>query len=170
MRQRKNLEIDGTMEVPAQEMMTFPYRLAKSGDYNTLTIFIPRQIKEALQLTANSLVQVAIKTITEQECKEIFIGVPNPKGTKAEPVRWNTRQYVRQCRGEMMNCPVCQKSGTLQRHIGQRKRRIKNKIYECSVQYIYVYHGASRERHYISRKRFPEFFNEHIQKKGEKQQ
>ena len=110
LRQRKTLEIDGTMEVPAQEMMTFPYRLAKSGDYNNLTIFIPRQIKEALQLTANSLVQVAIKTITEQECKEIFIGVPNPKGTKAEPVRWNTRQYVRQCRGEMMNCPVCKKA------------------------------------------------------------
>ena len=98
---RRKLERDGVLLVPQAEFQSFPAVIYKLSPY-ALGITIPKDIIKSLNLTRGSLIQVAIRPISEEYSLREYGYVPRlRKGTK--PVK---RRII---------CPKCGKPGYLYR-------------------------------------------------------
>ena len=95
---RRNLERDGVLLVPQTEFQSFPAVVYKASEYS-LGVTIPKDIIKSLNLTHGSLIQVAIRPISEEYSLREYGYVPRlPKGDK--------RRII---------CPKCGKPGYLYR-------------------------------------------------------
>ena len=98
---RRNLERDGVLLVPQTEFQSFPAVIHKASQY-TLRITIPKDIIKSLNLTHGSIVQVAIRPISEEYSLREYGYIPRLlKGGIQKPVK---RRII---------CPKCGKPGYL---------------------------------------------------------
>jgi len=98
---RRKLERDGVLLVPQTEFQSFPAVIHKANPY-TLGITIPKDIVKSLNLTHGSLIQVAIRPISEEYSLREYGYVPRLlKGSGTKPVK---RRII---------CPKCGKPGYL---------------------------------------------------------
>ena len=100
---RHKLEKDGVLLVPQTEFQSFPAVIHKANPY-TLGITIPKDIVKSLNLTHGSIIQVAIRPISEEYSLREYGYVPRLlKGSGRKPVK---RRII---------CPKCGKPGYLYR-------------------------------------------------------
>jgi len=88
---------NGVYEVKPDEYQSFPVRVRGYG--RMLVLFVYKDIREALSLKSGDLVEVAIRKITEQECKSSYGFIPELK--------------KKQSRRPRIKCPRCGKPGYL---------------------------------------------------------
>jgi hypothetical protein len=164
-RTRLTVEKDGFAIVPQEEFQTFaihPYHTNGS-----LSIHIPKQIQEALQLTPETILQVAIKQITREECQEQFRGLPKKTKISSSPPLYNTRSYSLPplIKAPVIDCPVCHNKGSASISKVQRKHPYKDRVYMYRIIAFFIRHNKGNLVHYVSKKRFPDFWLSNVKQK-----
>ena len=99
---RRKLERDGVLLVPPTEFQSFPAVVHKQSQYS-LGIVIPKDIIKSLNLARGSIIQVAIRPISEEYSLREYGYVP--RLAKGRGIR--KRRII---------CPKCGKPGRLYRY------------------------------------------------------
>jgi len=100
---RHKLEKDGVLLVPQTEFQSFPAVIHKASEHS-LGVTIPKDITKSLNLNHGSIIQVAIRPISEEYSLREYGYVPRLlKGGIHKPVK---RRII---------CPKCGKPGYLYR-------------------------------------------------------
>jgi len=82
---RLTLDKDGFTTMPQEEFQTFVKYPTWIG--GAFYIYIPKQIERVLQLTSETILQVAIKPITREESLATFNGLPLKKSRRQSTVK-----------------------------------------------------------------------------------
>ena len=72
MSEKPILEQDGIQVVPSEKFQTYVTRVYKSGNQCSFVVTVPVEIARALNLTHQSIVQVAIQQVTPEYAKAEF--------------------------------------------------------------------------------------------------
>jgi len=166
-RTRLTLDKDGFTTMPQEDFQTFvKYPSWFGGAYH---IYIPKQIERVLQLTSETILQVAIKPITREESLATFNGLPiktsrrqslspydipllqfgffwkliDPKTSPKHIAIWDTKKYALSPLpqvGGYVECPVCHKLGLTRINKCIHKYRCNNKTYISSTIQFYIKH------------------------------
>lgn len=159
------LKKDGLVVQPKDEFQSFVARACCSA--TSFKITIPKAIAEFIDLAPNDLLEVAVRKVTEQYALKNYRGVPT---SIRSHIRKYKHTYVRDTRKyelpplrskNKILCPVCGKYGTLVQ--GKQKKK---------YQYLRFHHFKcdgfeQATEHSISKRRFPEFWAQHIKDKEE---
>jgi len=162
---------DGIIERDSTEFETFPRYVTRKNA--ALQVSIPLPVATKLSLSEGSLVQVAVKKISEDECQSLFLHLPRryPINTrqKQKPVIYETKKYLQSSRrySKSVICPVCGKEGVLWSSIVTQCYFAKKGKTEHTYISVRVSHNTPDAIlvHCVSRKRYPEFFAENVDRK-----